>query len=104
MPLLKIWSADHSIKEMITAETMDDVIQKAEENGICNSSNAKVLLLNWTELEEAVFQEVLAQLPIDQRIFLVVEVVPPASSPVQEISERNDILLREPTLDINTSV
>ncbi|KAL3234754.1 hypothetical protein MRX96_022566, partial [Rhipicephalus microplus] len=107
MPLLKIWSADHSIKKMITAETMDDVIQKARENGICNSSNAKVFLvflLDWTELEEAVFQEVLVQLSMDQRIFVVAEVAPPASSPVQDISERNDILLPEPTHDISISV
>ncbi|XP_075742837.1 uncharacterized protein LOC142796348 isoform X1 [Rhipicephalus microplus] len=104
MPLSKIWSADHSIKKMITAETMDDVIQKARENGICNSSNAKVFLLDWTELEEAVFQEVLVQLSMDQRIFVVAEVAPPASSPVQDISERNDILLPEPTHDISISV
>ncbi|XP_037505883.1 uncharacterized protein LOC119382245 [Rhipicephalus sanguineus] len=104
MPLLKIWSADHTIKKMITAETMADVIEKAEEYGICNSCSAKVFLVDWTELDETVFQEVVAQLPMDQRIFIVAEIVPPASPPVQDVPESNSTPVREPTSDINIHV
>ncbi|KAH6930812.1 hypothetical protein HPB50_019690 [Hyalomma asiaticum] len=60
------------------SETVADVIKEAQLKGICKSSNAKVFLQDWTELEEGIFEEVVAQLPLEQRVFIVAEIVPHA--------------------------
>ncbi|KAL1469382.1 hypothetical protein MTO96_025106 [Rhipicephalus appendiculatus] len=78
MPLIKLWNADHSIKKVAHATTLQDVLTQAGQKGICSSENAKVFLKDWTDLEDETFEELLQELPLDERVFVVAEVIPPA--------------------------
>ncbi|XP_070386471.1 uncharacterized protein [Dermacentor albipictus] len=87
MPLLKIWNGDCSVKKMAQASTLVEALAQAEEKGICKSENAKVFLKDWTLLEEDVFQDALKELPLDDRIFIVAEVIPPVEHDSSGISQ-----------------
>lgn len=43
MPLIKLWNADHTIKKVAQASSLEEVLAQAKEKGICNSANAKVM-------------------------------------------------------------
>lgn len=42
MPLVKLWNADHTIKKVAQASSLEEVLAQAKEKGICNAANAKV--------------------------------------------------------------
>lgn len=44
MPIVKIWSADQTIKKIVAADCLSDVITQACQKGICGSENVKVRL------------------------------------------------------------
>ncbi|XP_072145097.1 uncharacterized protein [Dermacentor andersoni] len=79
MPLVKLWNADRTIKKVAQASSLEEVLAQAKEKGICNAANAKVFLQDWTELEEETFAELLHELPLNDRVFIVAEVIPAAS-------------------------
>ncbi|KAG0441643.1 hypothetical protein HPB47_015902, partial [Ixodes persulcatus] len=76
MPLVKIWSADLSVRKVGNVKTMSDVITIAKEKDICTSEKSKVFLQDWTELEDEAFGELLLELPFEQRVFIVAEKPP----------------------------
>ncbi|XP_075747075.1 uncharacterized protein LOC142817996 isoform X1 [Rhipicephalus microplus] len=96
MPLIKLWNADHSVKKVAHATTLQDVLTQARQKGICSAENAKVFLKDWTELDEETFEELLQELPLDETVFVVAEVIPPASSLQSDPTD-----LPEPLLVVN---
>ncbi|KAM7311168.1 hypothetical protein ISCGN_008075 [Ixodes scapularis] len=76
MPLVKIWSADLSVRKVGNVRMMSDVLTLAKEKGICTSEKSKVFLQDWTELEDDAFGELLLELPFEQRVFIVAEKPP----------------------------
>ena len=101
MPLVKVWNAEKAIKKIGNVKTHDDVIAVALEKGVCIAENVKVslysILMNFhmpllvdkilicalcskqvflqdgTEVDNDIFAELLGELPLDQRIFIVSE-------------------------------
>ncbi|XP_070379227.1 uncharacterized protein [Dermacentor albipictus] len=54
-----------------------------------------VFLKDWTLLEEDVFQDVLKELPLDDRIFIVAEVIPPVEHDSSGISQADCVTIFE---------
>ncbi|XP_049524022.1 uncharacterized protein LOC125945773 [Dermacentor silvarum] len=77
MPLIKIWSGDEVVKKVAYATTLAEVLVQAKEKGVCSSPNAKVFLRDWTQLDEDIFKDLLEELPLEERVFIVTEVIPP---------------------------
>ncbi|KAH7933622.1 hypothetical protein HPB49_014381 [Dermacentor silvarum] len=97
MPLIKLWNADHTIKKVAQASSLEEVLAQAKEKGICNSANAKVFLRDWTELEEEIFSELLSELPLNERVFVVAEIIPVAPpGPFLSVKEEWPLLFVRP--------
>ncbi|XP_040066785.1 uncharacterized protein LOC120840351 isoform X4 [Ixodes scapularis] len=73
MPVVKIWNRDFTIKKMGNVTTLHAIKTVALEKGICVSEKARVFLQDWTEVDDEIFTELLGELPVDQRIFIVCE-------------------------------
>ncbi|KAL1436236.1 hypothetical protein MTO96_049864 [Rhipicephalus appendiculatus] len=65
-----------ALKKIVSASALADVLKQAAEKGVCSSENAKVFLRDGTELEEEVFSEIISELPLEERIFIIGERAP----------------------------
>ncbi|XP_049516419.1 uncharacterized protein LOC125942293 isoform X2 [Dermacentor silvarum] len=102
MPLLKLWSSDHGTKKIASASTLADVLKQAAEKGVCSSENAKVFLRDWTEVEEETFTEVVSELPLDERIFIVAERAPQVQVDATPSGSSNSLEERVGTMEEST--
>ncbi|KAH7950338.1 hypothetical protein HPB49_022660 [Dermacentor silvarum] len=91
MPLIKLWNADHTIKKVAQASSLEEVF-----------------LRDWTELEEEIFSELLSELPLNERVFVVAEIIPvappgPFLSGISELEApakaSSTYVLSEPAID-----
>ncbi|KAK8788949.1 hypothetical protein V5799_021277 [Amblyomma americanum] len=89
-PFVKIWSVDHRIKKMACATSLKEVKEQACQKGVCTSVNAKVFLTDGSELEESMFEELVNELPPQERIF-VVGAAAPSTEPGLRVTDRHGV-------------